>query len=166
VFKYNFPVRNRVIASMSHAVAVIQATTKSGSLITAREALDCGRDVFAVPGSIFQETSDGTNDLIAKGAHVLRSAADLTSHYPELSTPQNSTAKFAAPVGEVQQKILAATSVEGSRAEDLAASLKLPIQVVAAALTMLEMAGCIATNSSGIYAPVLSPHLTRQNQSN
>lgn len=74
---YNFPLRNRIISGLSEAVVVIEASERSGSLITATYALDQGRDVFSVPGSILSETSKGTNKLIKEGAFPLTSVEDI-----------------------------------------------------------------------------------------
>ena len=91
-----FPMRNRIIAGMSHGTVVIEAAERSGSLITAEFALSEGRDVFAVPGSIFSVTSEGTNRLILHGAKLVRSAADVIAEYPWLQ-PDNQ--KSAADKG-------------------------------------------------------------------
>ena len=163
IFKGNFPVRNRIIAGLCRGVAVVQASHNSGSLITAREALDENRDLFAVPGSIFQETCDGTNALIASGAHVLRSAEDLVAFYPELLKSKQKVGTAAnLPRDEVQQKILTAISVEGVTAEAIAAASNLPIDVVIGVLTVLEMNGYILANSAGTF----TLNLTKQFQSN
>jgi len=74
---YSFPQRNRIMAGLSSAVLVIEAEKKSGTLITARLALDYNRDVFAVPGSIFSSSSEGTNMLIKNGACAITCPADL-----------------------------------------------------------------------------------------
>lgn len=73
----HFPQRNRIIAGLSKAVLVVQAKKRSGALITARLALESGRDVWAVPGPIFNELSAGVNKLIAQGATPITSSDDL-----------------------------------------------------------------------------------------
>lgn len=76
---HSFPGRNRIIAGMTRGVAVIEASQKSGSLITANYALDYGREVFAVPGSPMDPRCSGTNGLIKQGAAMLESARDIVS---------------------------------------------------------------------------------------
>lgn len=75
--KQNFPQRNRIIAGLAPAVLIIEAKEKSGSLITANYALDCNREILAIPNSIYSETSKGTNALIKQGAKIVTENKDI-----------------------------------------------------------------------------------------
>lgn len=87
----NFPIRNRIVAGMTQATIVMEAAARSGSLITARQALDIGRDVMAVPGHPFDGRAAGCNFLLRDGATLVRSAQDVIEALPPLATPSPKT---------------------------------------------------------------------------
>lgn len=79
--RWQFPQRNRIISGISQATLVVQAKKRSGSLITASTALNEGRDVFAVPGDVTEPSSEGTNELIQKGAKLIMKAEDILEEF-------------------------------------------------------------------------------------
>ncbi|MDO9708431.1 DNA-processing protein DprA [Paracraurococcus lichenis] len=91
----HFPRRNRIVAALSLGVVVIEAAPRSGSLITARLALEAGRELFAVPGSPLDPRCRGSNDLIRQGAHLAESAEDVLAHLPE--APRDAPLFAASP---------------------------------------------------------------------
>jgi DNA processing protein len=80
-YKWNFPKRNRVISGISHGVLIVEAPEKSGAMITARQALDHGKELFAVPGNVNAESARGSNQLISDGAAVAQCGGDILEYF-------------------------------------------------------------------------------------
>jgi DNA processing protein len=141
--KFTFPMRNRIIAGLSFATLVIEAAEKSGSLITANYALDSNRDVFAVPGSIFSPQSEGTNNLIKKGAKLISSVSDILE---ELALVNNANQDFITNqidlVGD-EMSIFSQLSHEPVHIDRIIKLTKLETPLVISTLTMLEIKGVI-----------------------
>ncbi|MFV0292785.1 MAG: DNA-processing protein DprA [Paracoccus sp. (in: a-proteobacteria)] len=96
-FARHFPLRNRIISGLSHGVIVVEAAIRSGSLITARDALDQGRDVLAVPGHPVDGRAGGCNQLIRDGATLVRCAEDVIDALPGLQSVLSGTGVNANP---------------------------------------------------------------------
>lgn len=104
-----FPQRNRIVSALSRGVLIVEAAEKSGSLITADFALEQGKDVFAIPGSIFSSQSRGTNQLIQQGAKCVLSPKEIWEEYEHLvaTFPMvASTKKEEHPITELEKRVL------------------------------------------------------------
>ncbi|MCC6323898.1 DNA-protecting protein DprA [Candidatus Nomurabacteria bacterium] len=104
---YFFPQRNRLMAGISKAVLIIEAQDKSGTLITARMAVDYNRDVLVVPGSVFSDNSKGTNNLIRQGATPVSTSTELLDALGfQIEKPKQTDAEKYADCGKDEMKIL------------------------------------------------------------
>ncbi|MCC7259835.1 MAG: DNA-protecting protein DprA [Alphaproteobacteria bacterium] len=150
----SFPKRNRLIAGLSRGVLVVEASLKSGSLITAQLALEQGREVFSVPGSPLDPRCRGTNDLIRQGATLTESEEDMLSVLRTMpralreATPEEYTPLPATPVSEetladARHTILENLSVSPVLVDELIAECQLTPHIVAGLLLELELTGHI-----------------------
>jgi DNA processing protein len=142
--KENFPKRNRLISGLSLGVLVVEATSKSGALITARSALEQGREVFAVPGNITSANSEGTNELIRKGASLTRKAEDILGELaPVLKGFIRSRDKVKIEVTEEEGKLCNLLSGEPKQVDVISRESGLPASKVLAVLLGLELKGAV-----------------------
>ncbi len=147
--QYNFPQRNRIIAGLSRGVLVTEGREKSGSLITAQLANEFGREVFAVPGNIFSETSAGPNRLIQSGAKPVLSANDILESLNLKELPEQLKIReiiVDTPFESAIWKVLAKTPLH---ADEIIRESGLTTSEASATLSLLEMKG-LAKNLGGM----------------
>lgn len=157
--KFTFPERNRIISGLCDGIVVIEAGEKSGSLITARLAMEQGRDVFAVMGNITSPYSKGANALIKDGAIPVTEYTDITGYYPQYSIVAKAddpvvpipTHKKDIGVSEIAKKVYACISAEPIHIDSITSESGLPVNRVLMAITELELEDLIAAEKGRMY---------------
>jgi DNA processing protein len=152
----NFPRRNRIISGLALGCLVVEASLQSGSLITARMALEQGREVFAIPGSIHSPQSRGCHSLIKQGAKLVETALDVLDELgpvvPSMSPAATAArgTKASAP-GEPPHPLLAHLGFDPLSMDVLSARSGLTIEALSAILLQLELEGHVASQPGGLY---------------
>jgi len=139
----NFPRRNRIISGLSLGVVVVEGAVKSGAAITARCALDQGRDVFAVPGSIFRPSSAGPNQLIQNGAKLVTQVNDILEELNLSMVPQQIEARILIPDNQTEALLLQQLTADPIHIDDLSRATTLAAAEVSGALVMMELKGMV-----------------------
>ena len=147
-----FPVRNRIISGLASGVVVVEAAPKSGSLITADFALEEGREVFAVPGNIFSESSKGTNHLIKMGAKPVESAADILEDF---GLKRAETSRPPVSLSEDEAVVFGALLLDKPvGVDEIVVKTKLSPQVVTYILLRMELKGLVEQYSGQRYCRI------------
>jgi DNA processing protein len=140
----NFPMRNRIIAGMSLGTLVIEAGKSSGALITASNALEWNREVFAIPGSIYSPRCEGTNRLISKGeAKLVSNVNDILEELKVSLVPQQLAMDSLLAHDQTERRLLDRLGQEPVHVDALTRLTDLPVSVVTSTLTMLELRGLV-----------------------
>ncbi|MEO8278776.1 MAG: DNA-processing protein DprA [Ideonella sp.] len=148
----NFPSRNRIIAAMTRGTLVVEAALRSGSLITARLAVEAGRDVFAVPGSIRSLQSQGCHALIKQGAKLVETAQDILEEL-SMGNPASASGAVDPASNETPRgnALLDALGHDPVTLDALLARTGMSVEVLAAALLEFELAGQVARLPGQLY---------------
>jgi DNA processing protein len=161
----DFPRRNRLISGLSLGVVIVEAAKRSGSLITARFALEQGREVFAVPGSPLDPRAEGTNGLIKQGATPVTETADIISvlrpiveqkempaREPQSTSPEGGAAETVEPAPDERARIVGLLGPPPIQIDDLIRLSKSSPAVVRMVLLELEIAGRLERQGGGLVS--------------
>ncbi len=153
--KWTFPQRNRILAGLCRGVVVVQAPLRSGSLITARLALEQGREVFAVPGNITTATSAGSNNLIRQGAKIVETVDDVLEEFPDLRSMTERTSVFEEPeevsLGVRERRVYELIGLDPVHIDDIIARADLSPTEASHVLLLLQLEDLIAEVDGGCY---------------
>ncbi|MDQ7049282.1 MAG: DNA-processing protein DprA [Enterobacterales bacterium] len=150
----SFPRRNRIIAGLSLGTLVVEAALKSGSLITARIAMDEGREVFAVPGNINNTLAQGCHSLIKQGAKLVETSDDMLDELPALATAHKMASSETRPqLNQDTAEFLKSIDFETTSLDTILERSQLPIETITNKLLLLELDGWVI-NAAGGYSRI------------
>jgi len=170
----NFPRRNRIVSGLSLGTLVVEAGTRSGALITAREAAEQGREVFAIPGSIYDPLAKGCHILIKEGAKLVERTSDILEElfdqkhfFPSAHIPSSKNSNDSnndddeelvvlpslkdSDLDEDQKRLLEYMGMNAVSVDNLVDQSGLTVEVISSTLLMLELRGWVASQSGGLY---------------
>lgn len=152
--KGNFPRRNRIASGLATSVIVIEAAIQSGSLVTAKHAVEQGKDVYAVPGSVFAKYCEGTNYLLKQGAKVLTTPQDILGGTPGSLFIQDKIAQTSESLTGWTKQLYHYLAQTSSTLDDCIEKFQRPTTDILSALTEMELTGLIHKQDNGTYAVV------------
>ena len=150
----HFPRRNRIISGLSLGTVVVEAGDKSGALITAYMALEQGREVFAVPGSIRSQTSRGTHKLIKEGAKLVESVEDILTEMPHWKSDEEAGQKIedvSERLSEEERVLWDVLSEEPLHIDGIAAQANVTTSEALAMLLSMELKNCVRQLSGMMF---------------
>ncbi len=144
--------RNRVVSGISRGVSITEGTERSGSLITASNAANQGRDVFAIPGHVNSSTAQAPLLLLKQGAKLVTTSDDILTEYSLQNNAYHTQVK--AHLSVEQQEVYAILQVSPQFVDDIATQLQWNIVRVMSVISILEIEGIIGKDADGKYAPL------------
>ena len=139
----NFPPRNRLISGLVQGVVIVEAAERSGALITADYAVEQGRDVFAVPGNMFNRNSVGCNRLIQQGAKLVLSVDDILEELNLTMVAQQQELQAVVPENETESQVLDLLSSDPLHVDEIVRRTALPVSKVSSTLALMELKGMV-----------------------
>ncbi|CAA9892376.1 conserved hypothetical protein [Candidatus Methylobacter favarea] len=152
----HFPRRNRIISGLCQGLLVVEAAQQSGSLITARLALEQNREVFAIPGSIHNPLARGCNALIRQGAKLVETTQDILEELNQYNQQYESSLSVGmqSTLDLEQQTLLNRVLFEPTSIDDLVENTGESVEVISSMLLILELQGYIEATAGGCYARI------------